>query len=260
MMEKMISRRGLKSTEITSDTTSLEDHPVKNVTIKYSPWTFAHIIGAMIIILVLSVSKGHWFSSMTQTIQVHKDGKLIIPECDSSNWKPNEDLVGNCPGRAVSDKGITNPIDCSKACCADPNCIMWQFRADTGCIIGEDVRIGMEKDGPAAYCSAHPPLKWQGQNIKKRKNTECSETTWHPDEENGQCFGLGDRRQGIDSSLGCMKACCSDDSCGAWQFHESVGCFYNSDMFSCQKSDDPIVFEPFVGRRKHLSSRTYSNK
>jgi hypothetical protein len=186
---------------------------------------------------------------------------IEIPDCESSPWKSDENLVGICPGRKAHDLSIQSAIDCSKACCADTNCIVWQFRVDMGCLHGGDVRIGQEKDGPAAYCSDHPPLRWQGQMLKKdRKDIECAADTWHPDEQPGQCFGLGDVRPGIDTAQECKAACCSIDICGAWQFQETLGCFYNVRMHSCQKGDDPVFFEPFVGRRKKLSSRTYKGR
>jgi len=123
---------------------------------------------------------------------------------------------------------------------------------------GPDVRVGQEKDGTDVYCSDHPPFKWKGQYLKDgRKETECSTDTWHPDEQPGQCFGLGDKRPGITTAPDCMKACCADEDCGAWQFQEYLGCFYEFNMFACQPSDDWIVFEPYVGRRKKLISRTY---
>lgn len=190
-----------------------------------------------------------------QKNQLHSIG---VPECEISPWKPDEDLVGTCPGIRVKNKTIQTIEDCAMTCCSDPDCIVWQFRGDKGCLQGGDVRIGQEKDGPSAYCSDHPPLRWQGQFIKDRQGTECSIDTWHPDEQLGQCFGLGDRRKGIGTAAECMQACCSHETCGAWQFQETLGCFYNTRMFSCQRSDDPILFEPHVGRRKLQSSRTYT--
>jgi hypothetical protein len=65
-------------------------------------------------------------------------------------------------------------------------------------------------------------------------------------------------RKGLWSAQDCMTACCGDESCGAWQFQPDLGCFYSNTMFSCQKSDDPVVFEPFVGRRKFRKERTYT--
>lgn len=183
---------------------------------------------------------------------------ITIPPCDSTPWKPDEDMVGTCPGIRTVDK-IATAQECAEHCCANKDCITWQFRLDKGCLQTGDVRIGMEKDGPSAYCSDHPPLRWQGQFVKNKDDkANCSIDTWDPHSQQGQCFGLGDVRKGIASAEDCMKACCDDEQCGAWQFHASLGCFYGKSMFSCQKSDDPIVFEPFVGRRKFQNDRTYS--
>mmetsp|Transcript_8829 Transcript_8829/g.14677 ORF Transcript_8829/g.14677 Transcript_8829/m.14677 type:complete len:311 (-) Transcript_8829:247-1179(-) len=187
---------------------------------------------------------------------------ISIPECEASPWKPDEDLVGTCPGAIKPKTGILSAIDCAAACCASEECIVFQFRADKGCLHGKDVRIGEEKDGPAAYCSDHPPFRWQGQFLKDgKKKTDCSTDTWHPDEQPGQCFGLGESRKGIKNTAeDCMKACCADEMCGAWQFQESLGCFYSRGMHGCQKGDDPMFFESYVGRRKQLSIRTYTGK
>jgi hypothetical protein len=202
-------------------------------------------------------------TTTTTTNKQQQTAVISIPECESSPWKPDEDLVGTCPGNLKPKPDFNNAIDCAASCCASEECIAFQFRADKGCLQGKDTRIGQEKDGPAAYCSDHPPLRWQGQMLKEagKKEAECSVDTWHPDEQQGQCFGLGDARKGtFETAEDCMKACCADDKCRAWQFQETLGCFYNAGMHGCQRSDDPILFEPYVGRRKLVSTRTYTGK
>lgn len=188
----------------------------------------------------------------------------VIPECASSPWKPYEDLVGTCPGDLKPFESAKSAKDCATACCATSKCTTWQFRRDVGCKHGPDVRIGMEKDGPSAYCSDTPPVRWQGQYVLKHENQKvidkraCNTTTWNPQEQQGQCFGLGDvRKDASATSKECMEACCADETCGAWQWQADLGCFYGPRMFSCSKSDDPVVFEPFVGRRKFQKSRKY---
>jgi hypothetical protein len=103
-----------------------------------------------------------------QRQQHSNDGTAVpvVPECEISPWKPDEDLVGTCPGIRVKNKTIQTVTDCAMACCSDPDCIVWQFQLNKGCLQGGDVRIGQGKDGPAAYCSDHPPLRWKGQICK----------------------------------------------------------------------------------------------
>mmetsp|Transcript_13977 Transcript_13977/g.21804 ORF Transcript_13977/g.21804 Transcript_13977/m.21804 type:complete len:192 (-) Transcript_13977:2808-3383(-) len=175
-------------------------------------------------------------------------------------------------------------VECSKACCSDPACISWQYRRDVGCLIGPDIRLGMEKDGPAGYCSDHPPYRWQGQFLvtrqkgkihENKRDHACSIQTWNPNEQPGQCFGLGDVRTlpqpsndtitttRTNGAQYCMEACCAEqnfEKCGAWQYHEELGCFYGKRMYGCRKADNPHVFEPFVGRRKLQVDRTYTDK
>lgn len=199
---------------------------------------------------------------------------IVIPPCDDSPWRDDEDLMGTCPGDLLkpfivtsTSSSTTTPdriesaIECAKYCCNRPDCVSWQFRSDKGCLHGPDVRIGQEKDGPPEYCSDHPPFRWQGQYITDRL-TDCSDKTWQPDSQPGQCFGLGDVRDplNIQTAQQCMERCCSDPTCKAWQFQHELGCFYGGGMHSCQPSDDPIVFQPFVGRRKTRPDRTYTDK
>lgn len=195
-----------------------------------------------------------------------------IPPCPTSSWKPNENLQGKCPGDLKPYKDATTISQCASTCCTNDDCISWQYRQDVGCIQGKDIRLGMEKDGPAAWCSDHPPHRWQGQHLKPHgekqhldakdiRTNACDEQNWNPNEEIGQCFGLGDvKHHARGSAEECMTACCRDEKCGAWQWNKELGCFYSKGMHSCQGSGDPIKFDPFVGRRKQLESRRYSDK
>ena len=202
-----------------------------------------------------------------------KNQKLVVPECEAQPWKPEEDLVGECGNSLESHKLTTHKLTsldesisdqtrieaCANECCASKDCIAWQYRRDIGCMHGGDVRLGMEKDGPGSWCHEHPPKRWSGQ-YKKDDNGACDSNKWNPNEQPGQCFGLGDKRKGIDSSEQCRDACCNDTSCGAWQFHADLGCFYNKDMYGCKDvTSNPHMLEPFVGRRKKLSDRKYED-
>ena len=84
------------------------------------------------------------------------------------------------------------------------------------------------------WCSDHPPQKWSGQFLKPHgsksklskdavRKAACSTDTWNPNEEIGQCFGLGDvKRDGSGSAEECMRRCCESESCGAWQWNKEV--------------------------------------
>jgi hypothetical protein len=194
-----------------------------------------------------------------------------VPPCPTSPWKPDEDLRGKCPGDLKPRADAASVSRCAVTCCADPACVSWQFRRDTGCLQGGDVRLGQEKDGVRAWCSDHPPVRWQGQFVTPRKGAKmaaaavraqaCDEHTWNPDEEIGQCFGLGDAKPRAGGSAAeCRQACCADAKCGAWQFNRELGCFYSKGMHGCQGGGDPVKLEPFVGRRKQLEGRGYLDK
>lgn len=194
-----------------------------------------------------------------------------VPPCPSFPWKANEDLRGKCPGDVKPNPDAATISECASSCCTSEECITWQYRKDVGCIQGKDVRLGMEKDGVSAWCSDHPPHRWNGQFLKPHGKTEgtdaaairkqaCDERTWNANEEVGQCFGLGDvRSHASGSARECMSACCADETCGAWQWNKELGCFYGRGMHSCQGDGDPTSFEPFVGRRKHMESRHYTD-
>lgn len=197
-----------------------------------------------------------------------------IPECIATPWKTDEDLVGPCPGEMHPHEAAKDIASCAEACCGIKECITWQFRRDTGCLHGPDVRLGLEQDGPTAWCHDAPPARWQGQFLitvdendnsiilKDQKTEACSTDTWKPHEEEGQCFGLGAVRppEASASAEACMAACCNDKEeppCHAWQWDKHLGCFYGPIMYGCTKTADPIVFEPMVGRRKNNPTRTY---
>eukprot|EP00536_Pseudo-nitzschia_multiseries_P016041 jgi/Psemu1/292321/fgenesh1_pg.1006_\ len=206
---------------------------------------------------------------------VSKTKAIAVPVCDKSPWKESENLVGSCSGSLKPYNGASSMKDCAVACCDSESCISWQFRRDVGCLHGGDVRLGMEKDGTPSWCSDHPPRKWEGQYVMKRANGKivkdkdetggCSLDTWNPNEQPGQCFGLGDvkktRRNDksivIDSAQSCMEGCCAEEACGAWQWQSDLGCFYNARMHGCVDTSDPAVFDPFIGRRKFQLSRKY---
>ena len=224
---------------------------------------------------ILLRHEGHTTRKQNKT----KQSLPEIPPCDKSPWKPNEDLRGKCPGDLKPFPTATTISECASTCCSSDDCISWQFRSDTGCLQGKDVRLGMEKDGVAAWCSDHPPQRWQGQYLIPHKSITqnaqhvltkedirsngCNEQTWNPDEQIGQCFGLGDvKPKASGSAVECMKACCADEKCGAWQYNKLLGCFYSKGMHGCIHGDDgnPVKFEPFVGRRKFMEGRTYVDK
>ena len=71
---------------------------------------------------------------------------------DGCGWKPNDHLVGSCAGSGpkLTDESrkVTTANGCRALCCSMPvehsdpsrRCVSWQYRADTGCRVGGDVR------------------------------------------------------------------------------------------------------------------------
>jgi hypothetical protein len=71
---------------------------------------------------------------------------------DGCGWKPDDHLVGSCAGSGPKlteeSRKITTAAGCRALCCSMPaehsdpskRCISWQYRADTGCRVGGDVR------------------------------------------------------------------------------------------------------------------------
>lgn len=160
----------------------------------------------------------------------HYTLQSAVPTCPSTPWKSHENLRGKC---ALNPYNIaTTKDECATSCCNDDKCITWQFRRDVGCLHGDDLRLGMEKDGPAAWCSDHKSYKWHGQNLVWKDTTRqlaCSEKTWDPNEQSGQCLGLGDvRLESSKSAHDCMRACCNDETCNSWQWNEIVSVFISS--------------------------------
>uniref|UniRef100_A0A7S1TP03 Apple domain-containing protein n=1 Tax=Phaeomonas parva TaxID=124430 RepID=A0A7S1TP03_9STRA len=201
-------------------------------------------------------------------------GERALEEARGVNcgWKPDEQLVGRCPKGVLYPTGAAykDAAECAAGCCVLENCVTWQFRPDTGCLHGPDVRIGFEKEGTSKWCEADPPTPWQGQHTKlkpKEKIAEsakhkeaCDEATWDPTELQTQCLGLGDMRRGepSKSAANCRDACCADEKCDTWQWRADKGCFYNSKGFRCYERTSEHDFEPFQGQRKFLPDRDYS--
>jgi hypothetical protein len=182
-------------------------------------------------------SLGTWSSIYSLIVPPRMSSSIQeVPPCPATPWKADEDLRGKCPESFRSIPDISSTSDCATSCCRDAECITWQYRRDVGCLHGKDVRLGMEKDGVSAWCSDHAPRMWHGQRLVPRdggdgggdaRERACDEATWNPTEEVGQCFGLGDvQKRGGGSAVECMRACCDDERCGAWQWNGEVSGAY----------------------------------
>lgn len=98
---------------------------------------------------------------------------LQIPPCPAHPWKENENLQGKCPGDLKKYPDATTLSTCASSCCAKEECVSWQYRQDVGCLHGKDIRLGQEKDGPAAWCSDHPPHRWKVSCLPQTVQSSC---------------------------------------------------------------------------------------
>jgi hypothetical protein len=128
-----------------------------------SRWIRRNLTSVVLVSLLAACAIVYTFEPSTMSTIRATSVAQPIPQCEESPWKPNEDMRGQCPGDLKPFASATTIATCATTCCSNPKCITWQFRADTGCLQGGDVRLGMEKDGVSAWCSDHPPKRWQGQ-------------------------------------------------------------------------------------------------
>lgn len=207
----------------------------------------------------------------------------VSPRIGGCQWKSEVELVGPCAGgmrSAASASANASAESCAAACCdAGDACGAWQWRVDRGCLHAADVRLGNEKDGPAAWCEPTAPARWTGQasdTFGVGGAAECSDGGWQPATLSAQCFGLGDPRPapaGV-SAAGCRDACCaaarearaadpaassthSGEGCRTWQYRADKGCFFSGRAF-CKPPASDAELLPFRGRRKVIASRTYT--
>ena len=188
----------------------------------------------------------------------------LIKASNTCNWK-TEPLQGMCDTTksTTESQQYKTAIECENGCCESNTCISFQFRQKEGCQFGGDTRLGAEKDGVSAWCEPRPPAMWNGQWVWKKNGKgggaadACTDEGWNPKELQGQCFGLGSRKN-IDeaTSKGCRDACCKTKGCAIWQFRPDAGCFFNDKAHNCQQAN-PLDFEAFVGKRKVVEGRTY---
>ena len=117
-----------------------------------------------------------------------------IPPYPTSSWKPDENLQETFPGGMKPYTDATNISQCASSCCANEECISWQYHQDKGCIQGKYLRLGMEKNGPAEWCADHPPYPWQGlylypkrdrskEDVKDARTGAYNEKTWNPNDQ-----------------------------------------------------------------------------
>lgn len=201
---------------------------------------------------------------MSQLLSVEEEAEEVL-RC---GWKPNESLAGFCAGNPLSHvklsggNGKASAADCSASCCLSKKCVTWQFREDTGCLQGPDVRLGMEKDGPSEWCEPTAPSPWKGEQLTDRHNglplekVKACGDEWNPDSLTGQCFGLGALRPNLNSPDECRTACCADDTCQTWQYRPDKGCFYGGWVGHCEKGNN---LGAFIGRRKLMKGRKYTD-
>jgi len=158
---------------------------------------------------------------------------------DDCEWQSHI-LVGPCEGlKSYKDENVTL-LACKQQCCDDEDCLQWQYHPIHGCLYGY-----------SWYCQPAQPAPWNGQKMIKKEGDECE---WETDELITQCFGLGNRRKGIDNKEDCAALCCElgKDDCSSWQFRDG-GCFAGH-HFYCSPDNMAYIGQGKEGRDLNLKS------
>ena len=110
----------------------------------------SYILLFFLVFLWYTWEPAHYFPQMQNTH--HTVGGLSSKPKNSCDWRP-EPLQGTCDvTKPTQDSQIyKNAEECENACCANAECISFQFRTKEGCMWGGDTRLGAEKDGVGSY-------------------------------------------------------------------------------------------------------------
>ena len=70
----------------------------------------------------------------------------------SGNEIREKELVGRCMVNHVKeDKTSKTAEHCKSLCCTTRNCVSWQYRGDSGCMLNDDIRFGSEGRGSPGW-------------------------------------------------------------------------------------------------------------
>eukprot|EP01062_Namystynia_karyoxenos_P038923 TRINITY_DN28292_c0_g1_i1.p1 TRINITY_DN28292_c0_g1~~TRINITY_DN28292_c0_g1_i1.p1 ORF type:complete len:261 (+),score=52.69 TRINITY_DN28292_c0_g1_i1:71-784(+) len=169
-------------------------------------------------------------------------------EVDGCEWDDTE-LVGKCVAGSKKSPGVTSAEQCRRRCCgAGLECVSWQYRSDTGCLLMEDVRVGAKEHSArdtTGFCEDTAPAPWRGRVLLRRNSGKGCQ--WADKLLDGQCWGLGPvRKAGSASERACAAECCADPECRLYQWRQDKGCFYTHKEPRC----DQLNMVPFAGGRR----------
>ena len=110
------------------------------------------VVAALLSVFLIPPLKVLWNGGASGSI-IKAARRLQVPPCPKVPWKEGEDLRGKCPGDLKPFGEAATMSQCASTCCANEECISWQFRE--GASIFEGSSTVLQCDAHHMNCQVH---------------------------------------------------------------------------------------------------------